>query len=287
MDGVIVINKPKGKTSHDMVSFVRRITHIRRVGHTGTLDPMATGVLPICIGKATKAADMLTASDKRYTAQLKLGETTDTLDAEGTVLERSEVNVTREQIISAVKSFEGEIMQIPPMYSAIKKDGKKLYELARSGIEVEREARKITIYSIDILDIQTDTVTIDVKCSKGTYIRTLCDDIGKLLGCGAHMTSLVRTQSGMFTIENSYTADELENGISEDMLIATDALFSDLKRVTLNEFLTGKVKNGVPIRRTNLNEGESYRVYSESGEFLCVSVYTDGALKMEKAFWDR
>lgn len=286
MDGVIVLNKPKGKTSHDMVYFIRKLTHIKRVGHTGTLDPMAEGVLPICIGKATKAADMLTASDKRYTAVLTLGKTTDTLDAEGEVTSESDVTCTEEQIRAAVGEFVGEIEQIPPMYSAIKKDGKKLYELAREGIEIERESRRVTIYSIDILKIEEKNVTIDVRCSKGTYIRTLCDDIGARLGCGAYMTSLVRTQSGMFSIENSYSPDELDGDIS-DKLIPTDRLFSHMKSVKVNDFLAGKVKNGVPLRLKNLDEGGEYRVYDENGNFLCVSVYNGGALKMEKAFWDR
>lgn len=286
MDGVIVLNKPKGKTSHDMVYFVRRLTKIKRVGHTGTLDPMAEGVLPICIGKATKAADMLTASDKRYTAVMRLGKTTDTLDAEGEVTSEHEVNCTEEEIRTAAAEFVGEIQQIPPMYSAIKKNGKKLYELAREGIEIEREARAVTIYSIDVIDINGCDVTIDVHCSKGTYIRTLCDDIGARLGCGAYMTALTRTQSGMFSIENSYTTDMLSGDIS-DKLIPTDMLFSHLKTVKLNDFLAGKVKNGVPIRNQKLNEGEEYRVYDEHGNFLCVSRFTDGELKMEKAFWDR
>ncbi len=286
MDGVIVLNKPKGKTSHDMVYFIRKLAHIKRVGHTGTLDPMAEGVLPICIGKATKAADMLTASDKRYTAVFTLGKTTDTLDAEGTVTSECEVNCTDEQIRAAVGAFVGEIEQIPPMYSAIKKDGKKLYELAREGIEIEREARKVTIYSIDVLKIDGKDVAIDVHCSKGTYIRTLCDDIGARLECGAYMTSLVRTQSGMFSIENSYSPDELCGDIS-DKLIPTDKLFSHMKSVKVNDFLAAKVKNGVPLRLKNLEDGGEYRVYDEHGNFLCVSVYTDGELKMEKAFWDR
>jgi tRNA pseudouridine55 synthase len=229
---------------------------------------------------------MLTESDKRYTAVFTLGKTTDTLDAEGEITSESEVTCTEEEIRAAVSSFEGECEQIPPMYSAIKRNGKKLYELAREGIEVEREARRITIYSIAVLSIDGNDVTIDVRCSKGTYIRTLCDDIGARLGCGAYMTSLVRTQSGMFTIDNSFKPEELDGDI-KDRLIPTDKLFSHMCEVRVNDFLAAKVKNGVPIRRNNLNEGEKYRVYDEHGNFLCVSVYTDGALKMEKAFWDR
>lgn len=286
MDGVIVLNKPKGKTSHDMVYFVRRLTGIKRVGHTGTLDPMAEGVLPICIGKATKAADMLTASDKGYTAVMRLGKTTDTLDAEGEVTSEHEVTCTEDEIRAAVDEFVGEISQIPPMYSAIKKDGKKLYELAREGIEIEREARTVTIHSIDVLSIDGCDVTIDVRCSKGTYIRTLCDDIGARLGCGAYMTALTRTKSGMFSIENSYKPEELSGDISQK-LIPTDRLFAHLHSVKVNDFLAAKVKNGVPIRYLKLSEGKEYRVYDEQGSFLCVSRFCGGELKMEKAFWDR
>ncbi|MBR4723262.1 MAG: tRNA pseudouridine(55) synthase TruB, partial [Clostridia bacterium] len=219
MNGIIVIDKPIGKTSHDMVSFVRRLTGIKKVGHTGTLDPDATGVLPICIGRATKAADMLTVSDKAYRTQLVLGKTTDTQDASGKVLKERQVMVTQADIEETVSQFIGEISQIPPMFSAIKKGGKKLYELARQGISVEREPRKVTIYDIVIEEINLDnkTVTLDISCSKGTYIRTLCEDIGEKLGCGAYMNSLVRTKSAGFTLSDSYTQEELaemkENGM--------------------------------------------------------------------------
>jgi len=173
MDGIINVYKPVGITSHDVVYKIRRITGIKKVGHTGTLDPDADGVLPICIGKGTKVADMLTFSDKRYTAVMRLGITTDTLDLSGKVLSENQVNVTKEQIETAVKSFIGDISQIPPMYSAVKIGGKKLYELARKGIVIERKPRNVTIYDIKILNIENNDITIDVSCSKGTYIRTI------------------------------------------------------------------------------------------------------------------
>ena len=291
MNGIIVLNKPQGKTSHDMVGFLRRLTGIKKIGHTGTLDPMATGVLPICIGKATKAAALLTASDKAYRTQLVLGATTDTQDAMGTVLEERAVNVTKEDIEKAVLQFIGEISQIPPMFSAIKKDGKKLYELARKGISVEREPRTVTIYgiSIDEIDLENNTVTLDVSCSKGTYIRTLCEDIGKILGCGAYMKSLIRTKSAGFTLSDSYTAEELakmqEDGTLEKAVLPLDEIFSDYERINLPENIAKKVKNGMRIRETRAKNGETYRLYDEKGAFLCISECKNGELVLKKAFW--
>ena len=291
MNGIIVINKPISKTSHDMVSFVRKLTGIKKVGHTGTLDPDATGVLPICIGKATKAADMLTVSDKAYRAQLVLGKTTDTQDASGKVLKERQVTVTREDIEEAVSQFIGEILQIPPMFSAIKKDGKKLYELARQGISIEREPRKVTVYGIEIREINLDsgTVTLDVSCSKGTYIRTLCEDIGEKLGCGAYMNSLVRTKSAGFTLSDSFTADELadmrKKGTLRNALLPLDSVFKDYEKIKLNKTLSKKVKNGMRIRVNDIKNGQMYRVYDENDAFLCISECKDGELVLKKSFW--
>ena len=292
MDGVIVINKPTGQTSHNLVGFTRRLLNIKKVGHTGTLDPEASGVLPVCIGRGTKAADMLTASDKAYRAQLILGMTTDTLDASGEILTEQPVNVTKEQIEDAIKGFIGEIFQIPPMFSAIKKDGKKLYELAREGITIEREKRKITIFDIKIceIDMENYAITIEVFCSKGTYIRTLCEDIGMKLGVGAYMNTLVRIKSANFTLEESYTPEELlqmkKDGTIEQAIIPVDKLFSDYEEVILDEFLKGKAKNGIAIRKKGLIDGNLYRVYGDDGEFVCISEYKDGALYLKKAFWN-
>ncbi len=289
MNGIIILDKPSGRTSHDMVYAVRRLTGIKKAGHTGTLDPMATGVLPVCVGNATKIADMLTLSDKAYTAVLVLGKTTDTLDAEGRVLTECEADCTEEAIREAVYSFVGEIEQIPPMYSAIKQNGKKLYELARQGIEVERKSRRVTINSIDILKIDGVRVTIDVSCSKGTYIRTLCDDIGKKLGVGAYMETLRRTRTGCFKIEESYTIEELEalkaDGQLESALIPADRMFLQYPAVTLNEKQVRSVVNGIAMTYRG-EEGQTCRVYDSNGRFLCISKITDGRLKLQKSFWN-
>ena len=289
MNGIIIVDKPKGKSSHDMVGLMRRLTRIRRIGHTGTLDPMATGVLPLCIGSATKAADMLTLSDKSYRAELILGKTTDTLDAEGEVISEHEVNVSEAEIREAIESFVGEIEQIPPMYSAIKQNGKKLYELAREGIEVERKARRVTINSIDILDIDKERITIEVSCSKGTYIRTLCDDIGKKLGTGAYMSALRRIKTGCFTIDEAYTVDELtemaENGTLPEKLKSVDSLFSQYDEIHLNEKQTKSIKNGVRMSWRDRKEGEMLRLYDNENRFICISQIEDGRLKLIKSFW--
>jgi len=289
MNGIIVIDKPQGRTSHDMVSFMRRMTHIRRIGHTGTLDPMATGVLPVCIGSATKAADMLTLSDKCYRAELILGKTTTTLDSEGEITGEFEVNVTENEIRAAIMSFVGEIEQIPPMYSAIKRDGKKLYELAREGVEIEREPRIVTINSIDIAEIDGGRIVIEVSCSKGTYIRTLCDDIGKKLGTGAYMSALRRTKTGCFTLENAYTLEQIEKMAAEGTLKAAltsvDALFAGYDAIYLNEKQTRSIKNGVRMSWRGKQEGQLLRLYDNNRQFICVSRIEDERLKLVKSFW--
>ncbi len=289
MNGIIIIDKPLGRTSHDMVYEMRKVTGIKKIGHTGTLDPMATGVLPVCIGSATKMADMLTLSDKSYIAELVLGRTTDTQDADGKVLTECEVNCSEEEIRCAVNSFVGEIEQVPPMYSAIKQNGKKLYELARKGIEVERKPRKVTINSIDILEINGERVKIDVSCSKGTYIRTLCEDIGKKLGAGAYMNTLRRTRTGQFTIEESHTLSEIkelkENGGIESIIIPADRMFEEYPSVTLNPKQVKSVTNGVAMTYREGQEGQTYRVYDNENKFLCISRITDGRLKLIKSFW--
>jgi tRNA pseudouridine55 synthase len=289
MNGIIIVDKPIGKSSHDMVGFMRRLTRIRRIGHTGTLDPMATGVLPLCIGNATKAADMLTLADKCYVAELVLGKTTDTLDSEGEILSECEVNVSEDEIREAIMSFVGEIEQIPPMYSAIKQNGKKLYELARQGVEVERQPRRVTINSIEIEKITKDSAVIRVSCSKGTYIRTLCDDIGKKLGTGAYMSALRRVKTGCFTIDEAYTVDQLsemaENGTLEAALKNVDELFDDYDEIHLNEKQTKSIKNGVKMSWRGKAEGEMLRLYDSEGNFICISQIEDGRLKLVKSFW--
>lgn len=291
MNGIIVIDKPQGKSSHDMVSFMRRVTGIRKIGHTGTLDPMATGVLPLCIGNATKAADMLTLADKVYRAEFVLGKTTDTLDAEGKIISVCEVKVTEREVRETIMSFLGVIEQIPPMYSAIKQNGKKLYELAREGIEVERNVRRVAINKIDIIDIDmnNNSAIIEVSCSKGTYIRTLCDDIGKKLGCGAYMTALRRIKTGCFGIEDAYTVEEIallaENGQLEQKLNSVDSLFTEYNTITLNEKQTKSIKNGIRMSWRGNSEGEMLRLYDNNGDFICISQVVDGRLCLVKSFW--
>ncbi len=238
-------------TSHDVVSVVRRKFNIKKVGHTGTLDPMAVGVLPICIGKATKIVDYIQGQRKTYRAEITLGTTTDTQDKWGMVLENKDVNVSQEDFVNTIESFTGNIEQIPPMFSALKHKGKKLYELAREGITVDRKARSIFIYSIDILDISNNKALFDVTCSKGTYIRTLCHDIGLALGCGAHMSFLARLKSGSFTIEDTITIEDLKSlsieTIESNYLYPIDYPLYDFQKINLDSSQLKNILNGCPI----------------------------------------
>ena len=290
MNGVINVNKPLGMTSHDVVYRLRKLLTIKKIGHTGTLDPDASGVLPMCIGRATKVADMLTAQDKQYIAEVTLGSATDTLDASGTVTETAEVNVTPEEISCAVREFVGDIEQIPPMYSAIKIDGKKLYELAREGKEIERKPRQVRIENIEILsiDLENNKFSMKVDCSKGTYIRTLCDDIGRKLGCFAHMSALERTRSGRFDIAESYTLERIEEMFENEDLsffVPVDAVFEEYPRLTLSNRKAHKMCNGTRVSVQGIEEGTVYRVYDESGNFLTISEAEDGVLKILKTFY--
>lgn len=273
INGIIIINKEKNYTSHDVVARVRRILSTRKVGHTGTLDPDATGVLPVCIGKGTKVSDMLTFSDKEYVAGVKLGVVTDTQDIWGTVTEEKEVkDFSRDRLMEAISHFTGEISQIPPMYSAIKINGQKMCDLAREGIEVERKARNVTIYDIQILEVGEDSFRIRVACSKGTYIRTLCHDIGQYLGCGACMTSLVRTKSSIFNIEEAITLEKLENTVSggrlDEIIRPVDSVFMHLPRFDADDEITKRLGNGA-LSTVYVPCGE-YRVYNSAGEFIAI-----------------
>lgn len=290
MNGVININKPLGITSHDVVYRLRKLLSIKKIGHTGTLDPDASGVLPMCIGRATKVADMLTAQDKQYVAEVTLGSATDTLDKTGTVTETAEVNVTKADILKAVAEFVGDIEQIPPMYSAIKVDGKKLYELAREGVEIERKPRQVQIDAIEVLDIDLNAgrFSMKVDCSKGTYIRTLCDDIGRRLGCFAHMSALERTKSGRFDISESYTLEQIEEMFGNgDLSFFTpvDAVFEEYPKLTLSSRKAKKMCNGTRVSVQGIEDGVTYRVYDESGNFLTISEAEDGVLKILKTFY--
>jgi len=239
LNGIINIYKEKGFTSHDVVAKLRGMLRQKKIGHTGTLDPDATGVLPVCLGSATKLCDMLTDKEKEYIAKVQLGVTTDTQDMTGTVLRESTVEVTEEDVKNVLQSFIGAYDQIPPMYSALKVNGKKLYELAREGKEIERKARPVIIHYIEILDMQLPQITIKVGCSKGTYIRTLCHDVGEKLGCGAAMAALERTKSGQFSLDRAITLAELEeklkaagesrNEVLDTLVIPVDKMFSELQ----------------------------------------------------------
>lgn len=292
LNGLILLNKPKGKTSHDMVSFIRKLFQTRRVGHTGTLDPDATGVLPICIGVCTKASQYIMDSAKTYVARMQLGSATTTQDASGDVTYSAPVCVTEQQVREVITSFVGELEQIPPMYSAVKVGGRKLYELARAGLEIERKPRKITIHNIYIfeIDLENNSVLLEVDCSKGTYIRTLIHDIGEKLGCYAHMTSLIRTKSCGFVLEDTYTCEQLEemqaDGTLAAAVVPTQAVFHKYPSVVLDAENTKRVKNGIPIRGLDVVVNERYRVFDNDEHFLCVSVgCADGSLKMITSFW--
>lgn len=301
-NGIIVVNKAKDMTSHDCVNIVRRALKIKRVGHTGTLDPMATGVLPICVGKATKIADYISLGDKEYVAKFKLGISTDTLDITGTVTETREVNVTKEEILTAVNSFLGKIMQVPPMYSAKKIKGKKLYELAREGIEVSREPVEIEIKEIEVskIDLTCNEITMRVLCSKGTYIRSLIDDIGKKLGTLAVMTELTRTKSGMFGIDNPKITDimDIKKGTIDPgrNLIGADKVFMNYSQIILSYNLEIRFRNGIFItlndlgfKSEDIEEDSIYRVYSTAGEFLALGIMVVNndnlVLKVLKSFY--
>lgn len=299
MDGIIILDKPEDFTSFDMVAKMRRLLGTRKVGHAGTLDPMATGVLPIFVGRATKCCDILPNQNKRYTATFQLGYTTDTLDATGRVLTRTEVSATKEDVEKALESFRGEIMQLPPMYSAIQINGKRLYDLARQGIEIEREKRPVTITELNLLsadDVQ-HIYQIDVACSKGTYIRTLCADIGEALGCGATMTALRRTEAAGFSIADSITLEEaeklLEEGTLTERLLPIRTVFESLPALYLAGRQQTLFQNGVKLDLARLNEMKTMqgytgdiRVMGEDDVFLGISVadWENGELKMKKLF---
>lgn len=287
MEGIVNIWKPAGLTSHDVVAKVRRAAGTRRVGHTGTLDPMAEGVLPICVGKATHAVDFIVAARKTYVCTMRLGQTTDTEDSTGSVLEERPVQCGEEDIAKVMETFVGACDQIPPMYSAVHHGGQRLYELARKGITVERKPRRVTFYRIEPLAVSLPEVTFSVECSKGAYIRTLCKDMGEALGCGAHMTALARTKCGSFTKENAVQLDAfLENPAAALLPIKT--VFTHLPQVILTAEDEKKVRNGVPVPNPFLKEGE-YAVFAQDGTLLCISrdeIRGDGhILKMLTSFY--
>ena len=280
----MIVDKPSGWTSQDVVSKLRGVFKTRRIGHGGTLDPMATGVLPVFVGRATRAVEFFEHAEKTYEATLRLGISTDTEDITGEVLEEKPVNVTEEQFLEILNRFRGEIFQIPPMYSAIKINGQKLCDLARKGREVERKPRPVTIYALDCRLFEGQTAKLRVHCSKGTYIRTLCKDIGEALGCGGCMESLRRVTAGEYEISQAVTMETLVN--AEDpgaFLLPTDSLFASYPAVTLTEKQTLRCRNGNAFS-VSLEPG-TYRAYSQEGEFLMLSKVEDGVMSTIKSFF--
>lgn len=284
-NGILIIDKPGDWTSHDVVAKLRGLLHERRIGHAGTLDPMATGVLPVFVGRATRAVEFAAEREKEYLATLRLGTVTDTQDITGTILSTQPITATREAVEEALAGFRGDIQQVPPMYSAIKREGKKLYELARRGQEVERTPRPITIHELELLDQPSPTdFTLRVLCSKGTYVRTLCHDIGGMLGCGGCMSSLRRTMAAGFPLEDAVTIEDVqEKGAA--LLRPVDSLFSAHPAWTIRSAGQEKrVRNGSPITVPETAEG-LYRVYGPDGTFLCLSRAGGGTLTAVKNFF--
>lgn len=288
LNGIILVDKPSDWTSHDVVSKLRGILHERRIGHSGTLDPMATGLLVVFVGRATRAVEFAEADSKEYIAGLRLGVSTDTQDITGNTLKSSNSLPSRAELEQALGAFKGEISQIPPMYSAIKVGGKKLYELARRGESVERKPRRVTIDKLDIIGENDGDYILDVVCSKGTYIRTLCNDIGDALGCGGCMSSLRRVKAGAFSIEQAYTIDEIQaaanNGELDASLISVDRLFSAYPALTVSDTAEKKLCNGNIIKLASLNG--IYRVYTRTGGFLLLGEVVDNKLKTIKSFFE-
>lgn len=288
LNEIILVDKPCDWTSHDVVGKLRGILHERRIGHSGTLDPMATGLLVVFVGRATRAVEFAEADSKEYIAGLRLGISTDTQDITGNTLKTSDAVPTRAELEQALEAFKGEISQIPPMYSAIKVGGKKLYELARRGESVERKPRRATIDKLEIIGENDGDYILDVVCSKGTYIRTLCNDIGDTLGCGGCMSSLRRVKAGAFSIEQAHTIDEIQaaadNGELDSVIIPVDRLFAAFPVLTVSDAADKKLRNGNIIKLAAPNG--TYRVYSETGGFLLLGEVMDNKLKTIKSFFE-
>ena len=282
--GIINVYKEKGFTSFDVVAKLRGILKTKKIGHTGTLDPDAEGVLPVCIGRATKVCDILTDKDKVYEAVMLLGVETDTQDTSGEILKELPVEVSEEAVKEAILSFVGEYAQVPPMYSALKVNGKKLYELAREGKTVERKARNVQIFSIEILEMNLPRVRMSVHCSKGTYIRTLCHDVGQRLGCGGCMDKLLRTKVGVFELADTLKLAEIDalakEGLVEERIISVDELFEDYTKVWMKQEFDVVVHNGNRVKRKMFEEKlssntERLRVYDSKGEFIGIYEYSE------------
>ena len=285
MNGIVIIDKPQGWTSQDVTARLRRVFNTRRIGHGGTLDPMATGVLPVFVGRSTRGVEFFEHAEKTYETVLRLGLTTDTEDVTGTVLTEQDAFVTGEMLEAVLPQFRGEILQVPPMYSALKINGQKLVDLARKGKEVERQPRPITIHELTMLGMEADGIHLRVRCSKGTYIRTLCKDIGEALGCGGCMAALRRVQAGEYTIAEAVPLQELlETQEPEKYLRPVDTMFRNYNAVTLTPNQEKRCRNGNSFS-LSLPDG-TYRAYSQSGEFLMLARVEDGVMSTIKSFWE-
>lgn len=285
MNGIVIVDKPQGWTSQDVTARLRRVFGTRRIGHGGTLDPMATGVLPVFVGRATRGVEFFEHAEKTYEATLRLGLTTDTEDVTGTVLSECTPTVSQAEIEAVLSRFRGEILQVPPMYSALKVNGQKLCDLARKGKEVERQPRPITIFELVLLDIHGADVRLRVRCSKGTYIRTLCKDIGEALGCGGCMAELRRVVAGEYGVDGAVPLETLlQSDAPETYLRPLDSMFSASPALTLSENQEKRCRNGNSFSLA-VADG-TYRVYAKSGEFLALSKVEQGVMSTVKSFFD-
>ena len=285
MNGIVIIDKPQGWTSQDVTARLRRVFNTRRIGHGGTLDPMATGVLPVFVGRATRGVEFFEHAEKTYEATLLLGTTTDTEDTSGTILEQKEVNLTQEEFLNILPRFRGEILQIPPMYSALKVNGQKLVDLARKGKTVERQPRPITVFELTCLEFSRNTARLRVRCSKGTYIRTLCKDIGDALGCGGCMAQLRRVQAGEYTIQEAVPLTELlECEDPQAYLRQVDTMFRNYPQITLtpNQEKRCRCGNAFSVK---LEDG-TYRAYGADGTFLMLAKVENGVMSTIKSFFE-
>ncbi|HEY3301538.1 MAG TPA: tRNA pseudouridine(55) synthase TruB [Methylophilaceae bacterium] len=277
MSGVLLLDKPLGISSNQALQIVKRLYQAAKAGHTGSLDPLATGLLPICFGEATKFSHFLLDADKSYRALIKLGATTTTADAEGEVLTTHPVNVTLAEVQATLTQFIGEIKQVPPMYSALKHEGKALYEYARAGVELERAARDVTIFDIQLHSLNNDLLDLTVVCSKGTYIRTLAEDIGAALGCGAHLAGLRRLSTAHFDLQDAHTIESLESMTVEardQLLLTPDAAIENLPQVTIDADSAFYLMRGQEVWKSGLNQQGLFRIYSEQGQFLGIGEQT-------------
>ena len=285
MNGIVIVDKPAGWTSQDVTARLRRVFGTRRIGHGGTLDPMATGVLPVFVGRATRAVEFFEHAEKAYEALLIPGLTTDTEDSTGTVLSRQEVSLTREQVEAVLPQFQGEILQVPPMYSALKVNGQKLCDLARKGREIPRQARPITIHELTLLGFEAGNPVLRVRCSKGTYIRTLCKDLGDALGCGGCMGRLRRIQAGAYTLEDAVPLETLlEAEHPEGYLRPVDSMFPEFPAVKLTANQEKRCRNGNSFS-VPLAPG-TYRAYSQDGTFLMLAKVAEGTMSTVKSFFE-